>query len=123
VPARILIADDNPLARKTVRGILESRGFFVCAEASDGAEAVRLARRFTPDAIVLDWRMPGMNGLDAARGILAFLPSVPIVINTIYATKQLDEQARAIGVRQVVSKADVNGLIAAVQAALAGRGL
>jgi CheY-like chemotaxis protein len=122
VPARILVADDNPLARKTTRGILESQGLTVCAEAKDGPEAVQLARRFRPELIVLDWRMPGMNGLETARTILTSLPDVPIVLYTIFATDQLDQQARAIGVRRVVSKADVSALVSAVKSALAGHG-
>ena len=72
---RILIADDHEVARKGIRALLESHvGWEVCGEARDGREAVECAIRLKPDVLLLDIGMPNLNGLDAARQILATMP-------------------------------------------------
>jgi DNA-binding NarL/FixJ family response regulator len=82
----ILIADDNELVRTMIRQALErDTDFAVCGEAVNGTEAVSKARELSPDLIILDVRMPGLNGIEVA-GILRYaLPKIRIVLVTMYA--------------------------------------
>jgi CheY-like chemotaxis protein len=76
---RILIVDDNPAVRRYLRGVLEQQdGWRVCDEVRNGEEAVERFRQNRPDVIVLDFQMPEMNGLDAARIITQLSPETPI---------------------------------------------
>ena len=67
MPNRILLADDHAIVRQGLKALLEREGFAVVAEAGDGQEALREARERCPDVAVLDFSMPLLNGLDAAR--------------------------------------------------------
>jgi DNA-binding NarL/FixJ family response regulator len=115
---RILIADDHELARNGIRSVLESRpGWEVCAEARDGREAVELASRLKPDILVLDIGMPNLNGLDAARQILAVTPGARILTLTIHDSEQMVREVLAAGARGFVLKSDAGReLITAVEA-------
>ena len=105
---RILVADDHEEVRKRICAILSDHvDYEVCAQASNGVEAVEMARRLKPDLIVLDITMPEMNGLEAARKIREFSPDTPIVILSMHKNKQLVDEARKIGVRAYVAKEDV----------------
>ena len=114
---RILVADDQEAVRMRVCAALTSQeGFEVCAEASNGKEAVEKARELDPDLILLDITMPVLNGLDAARLIRAFAPETPIVILSVHKSRQLMEEARKIGVQGYVTKGEaVQKLIQAVE--------
>ena len=114
---RILVADDQEAVRMRVCAALTSQeGFEVCAEASNGKEAVEKARELDPDLILLDITMPVLNGLDAARLIRAFAPETPIVILSVHKSRQLVEEARKIGVQGYVTKGEaVQKLIQAVE--------
>jgi DNA-binding NarL/FixJ family response regulator len=79
---RVLIADDHPLFRDGLRGLLEVRGIDVAGEARNGREAVDQARRLQPDVVLMDLDMPELDGLAATRLISAQLPSVKVVILT-----------------------------------------
>src|SRR5256714_15044748 len=90
VMLRILIADDHEVARQGIRALLESHpGWEVCAEAKDGREAVELANNSKPDIALLDIGMPNLNGLDAARQILAMSPAIRILILTMHDAEQV----------------------------------
>ena len=114
---RILVADDQEAVRMRVCAALTSQeGFEVCAEASNGKEAVEKAKELDPDLILLDITMPVLNGLDAARLIRAFAPETPIVILSVHKSRQLMEEARKIGVQGYVTKGEaVQKLIQAVE--------
>ena len=84
-PARVLIADDHAPTRSGVRQSLEAGGFKVCAEAGDGEEAVKLARKHKPDVCLLDISMPGGGGIKAAATISDELPDTAIVMLTAFA--------------------------------------
>jgi two-component system nitrate/nitrite response regulator NarL len=114
---RILVADDQEAVRERVCAALTSqKGFEVCAEASNGKEAVEKAKELDPDLILLDITMPVLNGLDAARMIRTFAPETPIVILSVHKSRQLMEEARKIGVQGYVTKGEaVQKLIQAVE--------
>ena len=115
---RILIADDHEVARKGIRSLLEGHpGWEVCAEAKDGREAVDLAAQGNPDILLLDIGMPNLNGLDAARQILATTPDARILILTIHDSEQVVREVLAAGARGFLLKSDAGrDLIAAVEA-------
>ena len=94
---RVLVAEDETLIRLDLRGMLEAAGFEVCAEARDGEEAVSLARETEPDVALLDVKMPGLDGIEAARRILDERP-IPIVMVTAYGERELVSRAVEAGV-------------------------
>jgi DNA-binding NarL/FixJ family response regulator len=115
---RILIADDHELARDGIRSLLEDHpGWQVCGEAKDGREAVVNASSLKPDICLLDIGMPNLNGLDAARQILAILPETRILILTVHDSEQMVREVLATGARGFLLKSDAGrDLVAAVEA-------
>ncbi|MBJ7334808.1 MAG: response regulator [Thermoleophilia bacterium] len=93
---RILIAEDETIIRLDLRTLLEKAGHEVVAEARDGEEAVALAAEHDPDLIVMDVRMPHLDGIEAARQISNRRP-VPIVMLTAYAEEDLVTRASEAG--------------------------
>jgi len=124
VPYRILIADDHSLVRKVLKTTLENHSDWqVCGQATNGLEAVQKAAELHPDLIILDFAMPVMDGLGAARRILSASPSVPILIFTNYYFPSLVLEADSVGVRQVIDKGLAgNELLFAVETLLTGEG-
>jgi AmiR/NasT family two-component response regulator len=91
---RILIADDEALTRMGLRTMLQEMGHQVVGSASDGAAAVRLACETRPDLAILDIKMPGMDGLSAARAIAEQCP-LAVVMLTAYSERDLVQRAAA----------------------------
>src|ERR1700722_19334452 len=87
----------------------------VCGEADNGDAAIELARAIKPDVVLLDYAMPVMNGIEAARVLSGLAPECAILMYTTFATPQLAKLAPAAGVRAVLSK-DVNGIGAVMEA-------
>jgi CheY-like chemotaxis protein len=83
---RILIVDDNSMARTTIRGLLDWHSFQICGEAQDGKDAITKVMELKPDIVLLDINMPGMNGVNAAYGIRRISTSTKIVFLTIHDT-------------------------------------
>src|SRR5712692_4288960 len=96
-PLRVLIADDEAVIRLGLRTMLEEQGYKVVGEAADGARALTLVRRLRPDLVFLDIKMPGTDGLQAARTLLADR-AAPVIIMTAYADREFVEQAKDAGV-------------------------
>ena len=115
---RILIADDHEVARRGIRSLLESHpGWEVCAEAKDGRDAVELATSTKPDLVLLDIGMPNLNGLEAARQILATSPNAAILILTMHDSDNVIREVLRAGARGFLLKSDAGrDLVAAVEA-------
>lgn len=121
-PIRVLLADDEALIRAGVRAILATDpAIDVVAEAADGRQAVELVRRHRPDVILLDIRMPGLDGLAAARQIATLVPTTKVVMLTTFGDDSLIDSALSGGAAGFLLKAsDPRELIAAVHAVVAG---
>ena len=115
MPSRILIADDHDLMRCLIRQEFEDHADWVCIEAENGEQAVAKATELKPEIIILDVAMPVMDGLTAAREIVKLLPAIPIVIHTIHFSEQIRFEAKKIGVREVLPKADLASLVGVVE--------
>jgi response regulator NasT len=100
---KVLIAEDETLIRLDLRGMLESAGLEVCAEARDGIEAVELAGSTSPDVAVLDVKMPRLDGIEAARRILDERP-MPIVLVSAFTEQSLVRRAAEAGVYGYLAK-------------------
>jgi two-component system, response regulator PdtaR len=117
-PARVLIAEDETLIRLDLRRLLEAAGLEVCAEARNGREAVSLAAAHRPDLVLMDVKMPELDGVEAARQILAER-AVPIVMLTAYGYGELISRALDVGVvGYVVKPFTERELIGAVRGAI-----
>ncbi len=103
LPPRVLIAEDETIVRLDLRQLLSSRGFEVVGEARDGLQAVELARELEPDLVMLDVKMPGLDGIEAARRILAERP-LPVVLLTAYGHEQLVTRAIDVGAFAFLTK-------------------
>jgi DNA-binding NarL/FixJ family response regulator len=122
-PIRILLADDHTVVRKGLRLLLESQpDFQVIADAADGRETVALAERLTPDVVVMDVAMPGLNGIEAARQISAKLPHTAIVFLSMHSDEGYVLKALKSGARAYLLKDSAeNDLINAVKAVREGK--
>jgi len=96
---RIVIADDEALIRMGLRVMLEEKGYRVVGEASDGRRAIELVRKLRPDLVILDVKMPELDGLEAARRIQEAYP-VPVVMLTAYSERELVRRAQQAGVKE-----------------------
>ena len=93
---RVLIAEDDYLVSEMIRGLLEEAGYNVVGEAVDGLEAVEMTQSLRPDAVLMDIKMPNMDGLEATRLIYESCPA-PVVVLTAYETPELVEMASEAG--------------------------
>jgi two-component system, NarL family, nitrate/nitrite response regulator NarL len=100
----ILIVDDNPTIRHLLRTTFEDISGWEISEAENGREAIDKGRELNCNLIVLDLSMPIMNGLQAAPVLRRMLPTVPIVLFTLYGSRFLEREALSAGVTAIVSK-------------------
>jgi DNA-binding NarL/FixJ family response regulator len=114
---RILIADDSPPLRRGLRTLVGlNADWQVCGEAVDGADAVEKARQLAPDIILMDFSMPQMNGVQAARKIAESGSDIPILLFTLNLSPQIMELARNAGLRGAISKSEISKLPYAIKA-------
>ena len=114
---RILLADDHEIVRRGLKELLEEQvGWTVCAEASNGREAVEAAVRTGPDVAVLDFSMPELNGLEATRRIRQVAPHIEVLVFTMHESEELIREVLAAGARGYLLKSDATRqLIPAVE--------
>jgi DNA-binding NarL/FixJ family response regulator len=120
---RILIADDHEVVRRGLCSLLQAHeGWEICAEASDGREAVEKAKQLKPDVVILDVGMPNLNGLAATRQLSQLDPDFKIIVLTITDSDQVIREALDAGARGFVLKSDAaRDLVSAVEALHRGR--
>jgi YesN/AraC family two-component response regulator len=94
---RVIIADDESIIRLDLREMLESLGYLVVGEAGDGTSALNLARELKPDIVIMDIKMPGLDGIDAAK-ILTEEKLAPVLLLTAYSQRELVQRAKEAGV-------------------------
>ena len=95
-PVRVVIAEDEALIRLDLKEMLEEEGYEIAGEASDGEQAVELAEKLRPDLLILDVKMPVLDGISAAEQIAA-KHVAPVVILTAFSQRELVERARDAG--------------------------
>jgi CheY-like chemotaxis protein len=100
---RVLLVDDNPSIRRSLRLRFERAGIEV-AEAENGRESIGMAQDYCPRVIILDFRMPEMNGLEVAPHLKRLLPGSFIILFTMHSAEALETEAQRQGVTAVVSK-------------------
>lgn len=110
---RVVIADDHPVVRAGLITLLTALpGITVVAEAGDGAEAIRCAEEHRPDVVVMDLRMPGIDGVEATRRIRSALPEVAVLVLTMFDEDLLVERALSAGARGYLLKGADGAVIA-----------
>jgi DNA-binding NarL/FixJ family response regulator len=114
---RILVADDHDLIRRGVKSILqEQEGWDICAEANAGMKAVAKAKEFQSDIAILDFNMPDLGGIEAAKRIRTISPNTEILILSMHHSDQLIREIVDAGIRGYVLKSDSErDLVAAVE--------
>jgi len=116
---RILIVDDSASVRGHLRRIVERNPEWeVCGEARDGREAVYKALNLFPDLVLLDYRLPAMNGLQVGREISRLAPQVKILLCSMHVSAYLNTAARRAQIHGTVSKSEPSQIINAIEAIL-----
>ena len=103
---KVLVVDDTDHVRNMLVDMLELDGFQVVGQAANGTEAIDLTRHKEPDVIVMDYKMPDMDGLAAAESIRQTRPDQPIILYTAYLDHGLEQKARDAGVALCVGKVE-----------------
>ena len=119
---RILVADDHEVMRLGIRNLLESvPNWTVSDEAANGQEAVDLAIQSSPDIIIMDITMPGMNGFEAASAIAERRPDIPVIMFSLHLSEDIMARFKSGPIRGAVSKSEAaRDLLDAVRSVLSG---
>ncbi|MGH8974101.1 MAG: response regulator transcription factor [Acidimicrobiia bacterium] len=104
MPVRVFVVDDTTHVRKMLVQMLELSGFDVVGQAASGEEAVATVAEADPQVVVVDYSMPGINGIDTARSIRAERPDQAIILYTAYLDPDVEREATKAGVSLCVGK-------------------
>ena len=104
MPLRVILADDHQIVRQGIRTLVERQGVQVVAETGDGLMLIEQARQHLPDLAIVDVSMPGLNGIDATRQMLAAVPTMAVVLLTMHDEELHVSAALRAGVRGYVLK-------------------
>jgi len=116
---RFLIVDDSDLVRRGLRTVLQSNPEWqVCGEAPNGLTGIEKFKELRPNVVILDFQMPGINGLETARLMSEIAPAIPIILFTQHASSELERRAKEVGIRSVVSKTDAFPMVGVIEALL-----
>jgi DNA-binding NarL/FixJ family response regulator len=120
---QILVADDHEVVRRGLCALLQSRpDLEICAEASNGREAVEKAMQLKPDIVILDIGMPHLSGLEATRQIVKAIPQTKVLVLTLHDSDQVVTEVLSAGARGFLLKSDAaRDLLAAVDALKRGK--
>jgi DNA-binding NarL/FixJ family response regulator len=115
---RVLLAEDHTIVRKGLRALLEGEsGIEVIAEAEEGRQAVSLAEQFRPDVVLMDFSMPGLNGLEATRQIIERVPGTKVLVLTRHMNQEYVDRILGAGASgYLVKKSALEELVIAIQA-------
>lgn len=117
---RIVIADDEPITRMDIREMLEEAGYNVVGEASDGFDAIEMCKKFLPNIVIMDIKMPLLDGINASKIIIQENLADGIILLSAYSDTNFIEKAKEAGViGYLVKPLDNKSLIPAVEVALA----
>lgn len=104
-PARVVLVEDNDIFRETLELLLELRTeVTVVGSAANGQEAVELCARLAPDVVLVDYRMPGMNGAETTRAVLSATPGTSVICLTASVAAEEIEELRAAGAVACITK-------------------
>jgi DNA-binding NarL/FixJ family response regulator len=118
---RIFLVEDNAIMRAQLRDALEKpKDWTVVGEAEDGRRALETWDEHAPNLTVMDFMLPGVDGLEAGRRLAAKHPESPVLMVTIDPSPQLEEEAKKAGIKGLCQKADVEALLKAVETLLRG---
>ena len=116
---RFLIVDDSELVRRSLRTVLQANPEWeICGEAADGVSAVEMFKELRPNIVILDFQMPGINGIETARRMAEIAPAVTVVLFTQHASADLESHAHEVGIRSVVSKTNAFPMVGMIRALL-----
>lgn len=120
---KILIADDHPIVRAGIKAVLtEQTAWKICSEAENGQDLLRLAAQHQPDVAIVDYALPILNGLEAAREIQKEAPKLRTLIYTVYEDETVIRDALRAGIRGYLLKSEEDDrLVAAVSALASGK--
>jgi AmiR/NasT family two-component response regulator len=117
-PRRVVIAEDEALIRLDLKEMLEESGYQVVGEAADGRQAIDLAEQLRPDLVILDVKMPGLDGISAAEQIVANA-TAPVIMLTAFSQRELVERAADAGaMAYLVKPFDRSDLVPAIEVAI-----
>jgi DNA-binding NarL/FixJ family response regulator len=106
VAIRVLIVDDTDHVREMLAQMLLLDGFEVVGKAAGGSEAIAMVSLAAPDIVIMDYKMPKMDGITATRGIREIAPTTPVVLYTAYLDDELERRARDAGVSACIGKVE-----------------
>jgi NarL family two-component system response regulator LiaR len=122
-PIRVLVVDDHAVVRNGIRySLLAYKDIELVGEAANGKEALRMCRGIQPDVILMDMRMPGLDGVDATRAIVELYPQVQVIALTSFQEGNLVQEALQAGaIGYLLKDVEMDALAQAIRAAHAGR--